>query len=110
MKLSKREARYRTKLIQEWHLTKSEQRMIDKAAEGKGYLSLYVEQKLGIPNGHLAAISLIRASKCLVRAGISAREAADAIGELRAGFSLHDVLLSAQSKADAGGLYEGICD
>lgn len=75
MKLSKREAKYRMKAIQEGHLTKDEQRLLDAVvANGLTYDKFYRDEE-GIRRDFLFGVYLRRTRK----AGVSAQKAADAM-------------------------------
>lgn len=85
MKLSKKEARYRMKIIQENRYNKEEQRILDKAAAEmpRRYEDIYEAQRGGAVYWFMAIIGSMRASRALASAGNSFTELSGAFDEFR---------------------------
>lgn len=81
MKLSKKERRYRTKIIQENQYNKAEQRMLDEAASEmpRSYKDIYEAQRGGVVYWFMAVIGSMRATKAFANAGNSMDELAEAV-------------------------------
>lgn len=71
MKLSKKERRYRMKIIQENQYNKGEQRILDEAAEEmpRSYQDIYEAQRGGAVYFFMAVIALMRVSRAFASVG-----------------------------------------
>lgn len=81
MKLSKKERRYRIKIIQENQYNKSEQRILDEAAQEmpRSYKDIYEAQRGGAVYWFTAIIGSMRATNAFANAGNSMNELAEAV-------------------------------
>lgn len=81
MRLSKKEAKYRIKFIQECHYNKFEQRQLDKAKNdlNKTYKCIYKDMRKGIVYLFMATISTNRAAKSITKAGVTVAQAAQTL-------------------------------
>lgn len=77
--LSKREAKCRTKIIQEGHYNKAEQRILDddRKTTGRSYAETYAGQRAGKTYTFMAVIAATRLSAAFATAGVSSQAAAD---------------------------------
>lgn len=84
MRLSKRESKYRVKIIQERHYNKGEQRILDQAAAENGYTykRIYNAHRRGETYAFMAVIAMTRASKAFAGIGIAASDMAESFGRL----------------------------
>lgn len=82
--LSKKEAKYRTKFIQENHYDKAEQRIFDdaKAELGITYKELYKAYRRGEEFLFMLTICFSRVAKAVRNAGISAAQLAESISAI----------------------------
>lgn len=83
MRLSKKERRYRMKIIQENQYNKGEQRILDEAASEmpRSYQDIYEAQRGGAVYWFMAIIGSMRLTKALSNTGNSIGEMTEAIGE-----------------------------
>lgn len=83
MKLSKKEHRYRMKIIQENQYNKEEQRILDEAASEmpRSYKDIYEAQRGGAVYWFMAIIGSMRLTKALFNTGNSIDEITESIGE-----------------------------
>lgn len=83
MKLSKKERRYRMKIIQENQYNKDEQRILDEAASEmpRSYKDIYEAQRGGAVYWFMAIIGSMRLTKALFNTGNLIDEITEAIGE-----------------------------
>ncbi len=79
MKLSRQEAKYRIKFIQEHHYNKAEQRLMDAtmSLQNTSYAVIYKEARQGIVFSFMAIIATERATKAIRNIGVSAETAAE---------------------------------
>lgn len=79
MKLTRKEAQFRMKLIQENHYDKKEQQIVTTAivTQGLSYKRVYTEWKRGKIYFFMAAISVSRVNKAFIALGISTVIAAE---------------------------------
>lgn len=86
MKLSKQESRYRTKLMQEHHYNKQEQKAMDRAIAGAGrsYKTIYKGTRQGETYLFMAEIGANRLGRAMAAVGTSASEAAKALSRMTA--------------------------
>lgn len=85
MKLSKKERRYRTKIIQENQYNKYEQRILDEAVSEmpQSYKDIYEAQIGGVVYFFMAVIASMRASRAFANAGNSFLDLAEAASNFR---------------------------
>lgn len=83
MKPSKREARYRMKIIQENNYNKAEQKILDEAAAEmpRSYKDIYEAQKSGVIYWFMAVIGAERTARAFFNMGNSFNEFAEAFEE-----------------------------
>lgn len=83
MKLSKKERRYRMKIIQENQYNKGEQRILDEAASEmpRSYGDIYEAQRGGVVYFFMAVIASMRASRAFANVGNSCGELSRAVCE-----------------------------
>ena len=81
MKLSKKEYRYRMKIVQENHYNKDEQRILDEAASEKtqSYKDIYESQRGGAVYCFMAIIGIMRLARAFANVGESFIETAGVI-------------------------------
>lgn len=81
MKLSNKERRYRTKIIQENQYNKAEQRILDEAASEmpRSYEDIYEAQRGGAVYWFMVIIGSMRASRAFYNVGNSTKDIAEAV-------------------------------
>ena len=86
MRLTKKEAKYRTKLVQEGHYNKEEQAILDAAVIGAGltYKEAYVESKNGKSYKFALEFTMRRLNRAAAKFGASAKEAAAGMAKMGA--------------------------
>lgn len=86
MRLSKREAKARTKLIQENHYNKEEQRILDEAAVEmpRSYSDLYYLHRNGVHLWYSLVIANARIGRAFRATGVTADELAAAVNRFAA--------------------------
>lgn len=79
MKLSRKEAKYRIKLVQELHYNKAEQKIMDETIQSlnSSYKMVYKEARQGIVFSFMAIIATERATKAIRNIGVSSEMAAE---------------------------------
>ena len=84
MKLSKKERRYRTKIIQENQYNKAEQRILDEAASEmpRSYKDIYEAQRGGVVYFFMAVIASM-VSRAFANAGNSFLDLAEAVSNFQ---------------------------
>lgn len=80
MRLTKKERRYRMKIIQENQYNKAEQRILDEAASEmpRSYEDIYEAQRGGAVYWFMAVISSMRVSRAFCNVGNSTKDIAEA--------------------------------
>ncbi len=75
--LSKKEAKYRNKFIQEYHYDKFEQKQLDMAKKDLKfpYKQIYLDAKRGFVYTFMIINSMNRANKAISKAGVSLKKA-----------------------------------
>ena len=86
MRLSRKESRFRIKIIQENHYNKVEQKILDKAVSEMTirYKDVYKAQRIGRCYVFMAVIAEHRLSKAFETIGIMAKQAAEGISGMDA--------------------------
>lgn len=81
MRLTKKERRYRMKIIQENRYNKAEQRILDEAASEmlRSYEDIYEAQRGGAVYWFMAIIGSMRASRAFCNVGNSMNELSEAV-------------------------------
>lgn len=85
MKLSKKERRYRMKIIQENQYNKGEQRILDEAAAEmpRSYGDIYEAQRGGVVCFFMAVIASMRASRAFANVGNSFSDLAEVVSNFQ---------------------------
>lgn len=85
MKLSRKEAKYRIKFIQEHHYNKAEQRLMDAtmSLQNTSYKRVYKRARKGIVFSFMVIISTERATKAIRNIGMSAETTAESLDKIR---------------------------
>lgn len=80
MKLSKKERRYRMKIIQENQYNKAEQRILDEAVAEmrRSYKDIYEAQRGGALYWFMLVIASMRVSRAFINVGNSTKDIAEA--------------------------------
>lgn len=86
MRLSRKEARFRIKIIQENHYNKVEQKILDKAISEMTirYKDVYKTQHIGMCYVFMAVIAAHRLSKAFETIGIMSKQALEGISAMNA--------------------------
>ena len=81
MRLTKRESKYRLKLIAECQYNKSEQRILDNAAaeDSRSYYDLYNDMRSGRINAYALEIAALRLSSAIRKATVTINEFTETI-------------------------------
>lgn len=90
MQLSKKERKFRTRLIQENHFNKQEQRKLDVAHNRlqKTFTKIYRLERNGHTHFFMAEIATSRLSKAMSAAGVSAKALSSSVRALTAAFQI----------------------